>query len=91
VREIKKVFGLIGDGHSDVSPSPSVVHHTAAKKLSRRYNLDAMDVFETGSNEALITFEESPLSKDSLEKVVVARRADLHLAAELSGLDVMKK
>ena len=60
------------------------VHHTAAKK--RGYNPDAKVIFE----KALIRLEESPSSKYSLEKVVLARRDDLHFAAELSGLAIMK-
>jgi len=89
VSELGKSLDLLGMVTSDVSQS--VPCTTLPPILSRGYNPDAQDVFENGVNEALQRIEGASSSDDVLEKVVLARRADLHFAAELRGLDIMKK
>ena len=74
--------------------SPKVPSTTLPPILTRGYNNDAQETFENGVNEAIRMFESKQSSTDRetpLEKVVLARRADLHFGAELNGLDIMKK
>ena len=57
--------------------------------LSRGYNDNAQEVFENGVNAALEEFRSG--DTDSIQKVVLARRNDLHFGTKVSGLDVMMK
>jgi len=70
--------------------STSVPCTTLPPVVSRGYNSDAQEVFERGVTAALDQFENCNNS-DTLQKVVLARRGDLHFATEVKGLDVMMK
>ena len=93
VEEARRTLSLIQKLTADVSTS--VPCTTLAPILSRGYNPDAQDVFEKGVNAALDRFQSQSQSQvegdDPLDKVVLARRADLHFGAEVNGLDVMKR
>lgn len=74
--------------------SPKVPCTTLPPILTRGYNNDAQETFENGVNAAMQLFEDKHSSTNGaipLEKVVLARRADLRFGTELNGLDVMKK
>lgn len=92
VEEARKTLTLIQMLTADVSTS--VPCTTLPPILSRGYNPDAQDVFEEGIHAALEQFEakaRGDVTDGSLDKVVLASRADLKFGSELNGLDVMKK
>lgn len=89
LEEARKTLDLIKMLTADVSTS--VPCTTLPPILSRGYNPDAQEVFERGINAALNQFEAKSRGHGSLDKVVLASRADLKFGSELKGLDVMKK
>lgn len=92
INSAKYVLDLLQKLSHDVSPPfPDT---TLPPILSRGYNDNAQEIFEKGVNAALNLFQNDELSGEkhnSLDKVVLARRSDLHFGTVVSGLDVMMK
>lgn len=92
LQQVKQILTLL----RKISPnvSPKVPCTDLPPIMSRSYNPAAQETFENGVNAALRLIQDSKQSvndESSLEKVVLARRADLRFGSELNGLDVMKK